>query len=75
MEVKEKTNCCASLYSEPKIYAQCFCDIEAGTEVIVGELDFTGKFYKVWTESGIEGWCLRHQIKLPKEEDDGREHT
>ena len=74
MEVKGAAECCAAIYSEPQIYADCFCFLKPKAEVVVDLDGSTDKFYKVWTESGIGGYCLRHQISL-EEGEDGREHT
>ena len=62
------------VYAEPLIYAGCLMYLQEGTEVVVDTDLSKDIFYEVCTVSGIEGYCLTHQIKL-EEAEDGREHT
>ena len=36
----------------------------AGSAVVVNESDSTPNFYKVTTETGLEGYCMKQYIKL-----------
>lgn len=36
----------------------------AGTAVVINESDSTPNFYKVTTENGLEGYCMKQFIKL-----------
>lgn len=76
MEFKGRTTCSTVLLAEPMIYAGCLCILKDGEDVIVGVDESTDKFYKVWTESGVEGYCLRHQVIFDEGGgDNGRQHT
>lgn len=44
--------------------AEILCEIEAGKEVAIDESASTADFYKVCTETGIEGYCMKKFIKI-----------
>lgn len=44
--------------------AEILCEIEAGKEVAIDESASTADFYKVCTEAGIDGFCMKKFIKI-----------
>ena len=50
--------------SEGNSNAEVICDIAEGTLVMVDEEESTNEFYKVCTENGIEGFCMKKYITL-----------
>lgn len=40
------------------------CEIEAGSIVEIDEVNSTEEFYKVCTETGIDGYCMKKFIKV-----------
>ncbi len=76
MDAEGRTTCNTVLLSEPRITGWCLCVLKEHESLAVSLDESTDKYYKVWTESGVEGYCLRHQIKLKEKEDEGgRQHT
>lgn len=49
---------------EPHIEADVLCVIEAGCEVTVDIFETTEEFYKVCTEAGVEGFCMKKYIEV-----------
>ena len=56
---------CAKLRvrSEPRFSTNVICEIEQGTRVMIDETKSTVDYYKIYTESGIEGFCLKAYIE------------
>lgn len=48
----------------PNRNAEIVCELKKGDHVEVYENDSTVEFYKVCTYVGIEGYCVKHYIKL-----------
>lgn len=46
----------------PRTTAGIVCEIACGTEVEIDEQESTVDFYKVYTSSGIEGYCVKSYI-------------
>lgn len=46
------------------VTASVVCTIPRGTEVIVTEDESTDEFYKVYTASGVEGFCMAKYINI-----------
>ena len=55
---------CAKLRvrSEPRFGTNVICEIEQGTRVMIDTDESTLDYYKIYTESGIEGFCLKAYI-------------
>ena len=55
---------CAKLNvrQEPKATASVVCEISCHTEVEIDEEESTDDFYKIYTASGIEGFCMKSYI-------------
>lgn len=55
---------CAKLRvrSEPRFGTNVICEIEQGTRVMIDASESTFDYYKIYTESGIEGFCLKTYI-------------
>lgn len=50
--------------SEPNINASVKCVIKALDEVEIEDMKSTNKFYKVCTESGVCGYCMKKYITV-----------
>lgn len=48
----------------PELDANVICEIDAGTQVIIDPVESTEEFYKVCTEAGIDGYCMKRFIKV-----------
>ena len=48
----------------PRLDSDVICEIEAGSIVEIDEVNFTEEFYKVCTETGIDGYCMKKFIKV-----------
>lgn len=55
----------ASVYIYPKIGTEIICRIPAFTEVEIDEDLSTDNFYKIYTETSIEGYCAKKYIAVP----------
>lgn len=57
---------CAKLRvrKNPNPNAAVLCEVNASTEVMIDEKASTGEFYKVCTEAGIEGFCMKKFITV-----------
>ena len=70
---------CANLRirKEPDDKAEVLGTIPVNTEVMVDKDKSIGEFYKVYTDSGLEGFCMKqlHHGLSKKEDRDGKEHT
>lgn len=55
---------CAKLRvrSEPRFGTNVICEIDQGTRVMIDKTRSTFDYYKIFTESGIEGFCLKTYI-------------
>ena len=47
---------------EPDVNADILCTILLGSEVAIDEEESTDDFYKVCTETGVEGFCMKQYI-------------
>lgn len=48
--------------SEPRFGVNVICEIEQGTRVMIDRSESTFDYYKIYTESGIEGFCNKSYI-------------
>lgn len=48
----------------PGLDSDAICEIEAGSIVEIDEVNSTEEFYKVCTETGIDGYCMKKFIKV-----------
>lgn len=55
---------CAKLRvrSEPRFGTNVVCEIDKGTRVMIDKEQSTNEYYKIFTESGIEGFCVKTYI-------------
>jgi hypothetical protein len=55
---------CAKLRvrSEPRFGTNVVCEIERGTRVMIDKSESTFDYYKIYTESGVEGFCVKTYI-------------
>ena len=49
---------------EPHIESDVLCVINNGDEVAVDIFETTEEFYKVCTEAGVEGFCMKKYIEV-----------
>lgn len=49
---------------EPKSDAEVICIVEALSEVMIDEKESTEEFYKVTTEAGAEGYCMKKYVTV-----------
>ena len=50
----------------PRADADVICIIERDSKVMIDEEDSTKNFYKICTEQGIEGYCMKQFISISK---------
>lgn len=50
--------------AEPSITSAILCEISKQTEVIVDEIETINEFYKICTDFGIEGFCMKKYITV-----------
>lgn len=48
----------------PDTNAEILCEIQKDSEVMVDKSESTDEFYKVYTNSSIEGFCMKKYIAL-----------
>lgn len=48
----------------PNPTAAVVCTIPCGAEVVVFEEESTDEFYKVYTASGAEGFCMKQYVSI-----------
>lgn len=48
----------------PGLDANVICEIDAGAQVVIDNTESTEEFYKVCTEAGIDGYCMKRFIKV-----------
>ena len=72
-EIEESINSITGIVSDckklrvrnaPGLYSDVICEIEAGSIVEIDEVNSTEGFYKVCTETGIDGYCMKKFIKV-----------
>ena len=57
------TNCAKlNVRNAPRSTAGIICEIACDTEVEINEQESTNDFYKIYTSSGIEGYCMKSYI-------------
>lgn len=72
-EIEESINSITGIVSDckklrvrnaPGLDSDVICEIEAGSIVEIDEVNSTEEFYKVCTETGIDGYCMKKFIKV-----------
>lgn len=53
-----------NIREEPSLDANIVCEITSTTELMVDENESTEEFYKVFTISGLEGFCMKKFITV-----------
>ena len=48
----------------PEQYGKILCVLNESSKVQIDEKEFTDEYYKVYTESGIEGYCKKEFITI-----------
>ena len=51
---------------EPKTDASVICEVNFQTELMIDENESNDEFYKIFTASGIEGFCMKKFITINK---------
>ena len=49
---------------EPRANADVVCIIERDSKVVINEAETTENFYKICTEVGVEGYCMKRFIDI-----------
>lgn len=61
------TNCLKlNVRKTPVPNGEIICEIPALSEVLIDEKESTVNFYKIYTVSGIEGYCVKDYIAISK---------
>lgn len=61
------TNCQKlNVREEPKTDSAIVCEVDYQTELMIDENESTEEFYKVFTDAGIEGFCMKKFITIQK---------
>ena len=57
---------CSSLNirSKTSINSEIIATVKAGTELLINEDESVSEWYKVCTEAGIEGFCMRKYVSV-----------
>lgn len=53
-----------NIREEPSLDANIVCEITSTTELMIDENESTEEFYKVFTTSGLEGFCMKKFITV-----------
>lgn len=53
-----------NIREEPSLDANIVCEITSTTELMIDENESTEEFYKVFTMSGLEGFCMKKFITV-----------
>lgn len=48
----------------PELESNVICEIEADSKVVIDEVNSTEEFYKICTETGVDGYCMKRFIKV-----------
>lgn len=48
--------------SEPRFGDNVICELDCGTSVMIDKSESTFDYYKIYTETGIEGYCQKPYI-------------
>ena len=49
---------------KPEPGAKVVCMIDVGTELMIDMTNSIGKWFKIYTESGVEGYCMNDYITI-----------
>lgn len=49
---------------KPEPNAKVVCMIDVGTELMIDMTNSIGKWFKIYTESGVEGYCMNDFITI-----------
>lgn len=49
---------------KPEPGAKVVCKIDVGTELMIDMTNSIGKWFKIYTESGVEGYCMNDYITI-----------
>lgn len=60
--------CCDKLNvrEEPTINAKVLCKLDKNSEVTVVKSESTKEFYKVYTSTGVSGYCMKKYLSVKK---------
>lgn len=51
---------------EPNIKADIICEVTSGSELMIEETESTKEWFKVYTASGVEGYCMKKFVDINK---------
>lgn len=49
---------------EPSLDSAIVCEINSKTELMIDESESTDEFYKVFTASGLDGFCMKKFVTI-----------
>lgn len=49
---------------EPNPESELVCELPSSTNLVIDDQETSGKFYKICTPAGIEGYCLKKFIRV-----------
>lgn len=52
----------------PSVEAKAICRLDKNSEVEIDKAGSTTDFYKVYTSSGVEGYCMKKYMSIKKQE-------
>lgn len=53
---------------EPSLEAKVLCRLDKNSEVEIDKTNSTKEFYKIYTSSGISGYCMKKHMSIKKRE-------
>lgn len=53
---------------EPNLDAKVLCRLDKDSEVEIDKSNSTKEFYKIYTSSGISGYCMKKHMSIKKRE-------
>lgn len=58
-----------TIRAEPSIIGDVIGTLPSGSEVMIEDEKPLSGFYKICTASGIEGYCMKHFVKMREDEE------
>lgn len=49
---------------EPSITSDVVCIVDEGTTLMIDQSESTDKWFKVYTETGVEGYCMKNFVTI-----------
>lgn len=49
---------------EASLNGEIVCEVTAGTTLMIDQSESTDKWFKVYTETGVEGYCMKNFVTI-----------